>query len=120
MKSQLLLPIALLGLFVSCRLPIITEYTVEVAPQTKKCVWGFGSPQDPNPSYPPEAIMNCIQVRRDSSQPFYHSFDIQGFKFEPGFQYRLRVRHVNPNSGMADDFGYVELAAILEKTPVSN
>lgn len=111
--------VASLALFVSCSRPTITEYTLEVAPQTKKCVYGFGAPQDPNPDSA-STTMDCIQVRKASSQPYAHSFDIRGFTFQSGYFHRLRVRSVNPNSGLMDDFGYVELISIIEKTPASN
>ncbi len=119
MKLHSFCLVASLALFVSCNRPTITEYTLEVAPQTKKCVYGFGAPRDPNPDSP-STMMDCIQVRKDSSQPYAHSFDIKGFTFQPGFTYRLRVRSVVPNSGLMDDFGYVELINVVEKTPASN
>jgi Domain of unknown function (DUF4377) len=118
MNKTLLSIIPLAVALTACNLPQITEYNLEVAPQTKKCVFGFGSPRDPNPNLS-EKIMDCIQVRTDSSQPFYHSFDIPGFTFQSGYFYRIRVRNTYENKGYADDFGYTELIAIFEKTPVT-
>ena len=111
--------VASLALFVSCNRPIITEATLEVAPQTVKCGVGVGGVFMPPPSDPAQTY-DCLNVRKDSGATFYPLQSIKGFAFEPNFSYRLRVRFVNPNSGMMDDFGYVELAAILEKTPASN
>ena len=119
MKFQMLLPIALLGFFVSCRSPIITEAMLEVAPQTIKCGLGVGGVFMPPPSDPAQTY-DCLNVRKDSTTAFYPMKIINGFAFEPSFTYRLRVRFVNPNSGLMDDFGYVELISILEKTPASN
>ena len=119
MKLQMLLLTALLGLFVSCRSPIITEATLEVAPQTVKCGNGVGGVFTPPPSDPAQTY-DCLNVHKESAAAFYPMQSIKGFTFEPSFTYRLRVRFVNPNSGMMDDFGYVELITIIEKTPASN
>jgi Domain of unknown function (DUF4377) len=116
-KWLLLFPLALaLG---ACRLLSSTESTIEIAPETKKCVWDFLSPREPTPNDPVESVRDCIQARADSSQNFRIRFDIPGFTFEPGYKYRLRIRSYPPQPNVADDFGYDELIAILEKTPVT-
>jgi Domain of unknown function (DUF4377) len=116
-KWLLFFPLALS--FGACRLLSSIESTIEVAPETKKCVWSFGGPREPDPIYPVGPILDCIQARTDSSQNFRIRFDIQGFTFEPGYKYRLRIRSYPPQPNVADDFGYDELIAILEKTPVT-
>ena len=120
MKRSSLLFGASLLLLVACNAPIIREYTLEVAPQTKKCVFEWLSTRDPNANDPNERINDCIQVRYDSSQPYYHHRDIQGFTFVSGFKYRLRIRSVLQTPIMADDPGVEQLIAIVEKTPASN
>jgi hypothetical protein len=104
----------------ACNAPIVREYTLEVAPQTKKCVFGWLTVQDPNPNVPNQQVSDCIQAREDSSQPFYHHREIQGFTFVSGFKYRLRIRSVLQTPVMADDIGTLQLIAVLEKTPASN
>ena len=112
-----LIPLALtLG---ACHLLSYTESTIEIAPETKKCVWDFESPREPAPNDPVESVRDCIQACVDSSQNFHMRFDIPGFTFEPGFKYRLRIRSYAPQPNVADDFGHDELIAILEKTPVT-
>ncbi len=120
MKLQILLLIVGTVFLASCNAPIIREYTLEVSPQTKKCVFEWLSTRDPNPNDPNERISDCIQVRYDSSRPYYHHRDIQGFTFVPGFKYRLRIRSVLQTPVMADDPGVEQLIAIIEKTPASN
>lgn len=81
------------------------ELTLFVAPEALPC---FGvAPRD------------CLQVREEPEAMWENFFDaIEGFTFEPGFFYELRVRRlpVDPVPADGSSFRYV-LIEIVSKTP---
>jgi len=80
-------------------------HTLFVAPELVDCV-GLGP-------------RTCLQVREDPAQPWENFFSpIEGFTFEPGFSYELRVeRHVvSPVPADGSSYRYV-LLEIVSNTP---
>lgn len=84
--------------------PIERVYTLEVAPSTVTCTGLL--------------VQQCLQVREQPDRPytwFYGS--IEGFAYEPGYQYLLRVGErtiLNPPADGASRA--LRLIAILAKT----
>jgi hypothetical protein len=104
-------------LAVGCSRAIVQEKILFVAAQTVPCVkdgvQGIFIPQDPS-----KAVNTCIQTSESSTGPYYAN-EIVGFKFEPGYRYKLRVRSTYPNTGMVDEQTTIELLETLEKTPAN-
>jgi len=49
------------------------------------------------------APMQCLQVRERANQPWQHHYgDIEGFQFEPGTAYRLRISEIKVANPPAD------------------
>jgi heat shock protein HslJ len=47
--------------------------------------------------------MQCLQVRESQQQPWQHHYaEIEGFQFEPGTAYRLRIREIKVANPPAD------------------
>lgn len=113
MLRLLLISCCTAALLLSCRESIITPvpdpgtYTLYVDSETQPCT-GVG-PQD------------CLQTRRspdDEWQLFYDSID--GFEYEPGFRYTLKIRESeNPNPPADASSIQYELLELIAKDPVA-
>lgn len=81
------------------------ELTLYVAPEELPCV-GVGP-------------RTCLQVREDPGEMWENFYDpIEGFTFEPGFFYELRVRRYDVEHIPADGSSYRwVLIEIVSKTP---
>ena len=63
--------------------------------------------------------MECLRVREHPDTAWTLFYDsIEGFTFEPGFQYtvRVRIRHIDNPPADANSLSY-KLLAVLSKTP---
>ncbi|MFF0533044.1 DUF4377 domain-containing protein [Nocardia amikacinitolerans] len=80
-------------------------FVIEVAPRTMRCTG--------------VAPMECLQIRRDQNGPwelFYGSID--GFEFQPGNHYRLRIEQTSVDHPPADASSVPwRLVEVLEKRP---
>jgi Domain of unknown function (DUF4377) len=111
--------IALLAL-VSCNQPRVSEKLLYVAPTLSSAT----STQlvKPQLSPIPPCETNCLQVKDDLNAPWYNLRlkEIEGFTFESGFRYKLRVRLTETaTDGIYLGRSY-QLLETLEKTPISN
>jgi Domain of unknown function (DUF4377) len=91
---------------------------VYVAPVAVKCALSIGGAYIPTD--PAQATFDCLQIREDPNLQWGFTEGIQGFTFESGFRYKLRVNKVYPDPNLADAFPTLNLIEVLEKTPVSN
>ncbi len=84
-----------------------TEITLFVGPALKECVG--------------VAPMQCMQVKRSADAGWEFFYDqIEGFTFEPGFEYELRVKEIVVENPPADGSSLrYELVAVVNKTAVS-
>jgi hypothetical protein len=85
--------------------PKETVLTFEVAPARVECM-GM-TPQE------------CLQIRESPDKPWTLFYDeIEGFNFEPGFEYRIRVARRTIANPPADgsSFAY-RLLTVLRKVP---
>jgi hypothetical protein len=74
---------------VTAAAPVGIEKTFFVAAERKPCT-GVGP-------------MECLQVREAADRPWQYFYsDIEGFTFEPGFDYELRVREEKVANPPAD------------------
>lgn len=84
-----------------------TEITLFVGPELKECVG--------------VAPMQCMQVKRspEGAWEFFYN-QIEGFTYEPGFEYELRVNEIVVENPPADGSSLrYELVAVVSKTAVS-
>ena len=66
-----------------------TQRFIYVAPERRPCTG--------------VAPMQCLQVRERANQPWQHHYgDIEGFQFEPGTAYRLRISEIKVANPPAD------------------
>ena len=66
-----------------------TEKTLYVAPERRPCTG--------------VAPMECLQVRESADRPWQYFYsEIEGFTFEPGYRYELRVREEKVANPPAD------------------
>ena len=67
------------------------------------------------------APMQCMQVKRSAEGEWEFFYDqIEGFAFEPGFEYELRVNQITVENPPADGSSLrYELVAVVSKTAVS-
>ena len=65
------------------------------------------------------APQKCLQVRRDESESWNYFYDaIEGFTFEPGFVYTLRVHEEEIENPPADASSLrITLEEVVSKTP---
>lgn len=66
-----------------------------------------------------EAAQKCLQVRRSESESWGFFYDeIEGFTFEPGFVYTLKVSEEEFENPPADASSkHIKLEEVLSKTP---
>ena len=99
--------IVVLAGLVGCQDSVPEGRLLDVAPYRTACI-GVGP-------------MECLQVRRegeDNYSLFYSK--IEGFEFEPGYQYTLRVKVTPVENAPADASSErYALLEVVEKTPVN-
>jgi len=65
----------------------------------------------------------CLLIREDASQPweFWYS-DIEGFTYEPGFEYTLEVRKENVDNPAADQSSvkYILVKEVSKSSKISD
>ncbi|MCO5189114.1 MAG: LysM peptidoglycan-binding domain-containing protein [Anaerolineae bacterium] len=85
----------------------ITEYTLYVAPYTTPCVIDGQSRQ-------------CLVVADLPEGPYYTFFNtINGFSYQPGYQYELRVKETVTVSSNGQQTITYDLVQIINQTPVT-
>lgn len=86
--------------------PDARDYELWIAPQQVDCV-GVGP-------------MKCMLVKRSADAEWEYFYNgIEGFTYQPGFNYRLRVRETEVRNPPADGSSlHYRLLELVEKTPV--
>ena len=65
-----------------------------------------------------EGIRHCMQIKYDAAEPEWTLYPniIDGFDFEPGYEYELLVEEVERGDRMDTGFPYYRLVEIVNKT----
>ena len=95
--------IAIVFVLAACSSDGVREYDLWVGPQQVDCVGAFAQ--------------RCLLVKESPAQEWQLFYDhIERFTYEPGFNYRIRVRRIEVDNPPADASSYrYLLIRIIEK-----